>query len=70
MRDSRLRRFITHGSAGVHPDEMFTVMSAGIDRDWRIETHSIGDRAVRTLLDVYERLVASNTGIPAGHPSH
>ena len=45
-------------------------MSAGIDRDWRIETHSIGDRAVRTLLDVYERLVASNTGIPASHPSH
>lgn len=45
-------------------------MSAGIDRDWRIETHSIKDRAVRTLLDVYERLVESNTGIPAGHPSH
>jgi predicted amidohydrolase YtcJ len=45
-------------------------MSVGIDRDWRIETHAIGDRAARTLLDVYERLVVSNTGIPAGHPSH
>lgn len=48
------------------PDEMFAVMSAGVERGWRIGTHAIGDRAVRTLLDVYERLLVSNPRITAG----
>jgi len=42
------------------PDEMFAVMHAGVQRGWRIATHAIGDRAVRTLLDIYERLATAN----------
>jgi predicted amidohydrolase YtcJ len=42
------------------PEELFAVMNAGVQRGWRIATHAIGDRAVRTLLDVYERIAAAN----------
>ena len=46
------------------PDDLFTVMQAGVQRGWRIATHAIGDRAVRTLLDIYERIVHSNPPLP------
>jgi predicted amidohydrolase YtcJ len=48
------------------PDEMFTVMNAAVKNGWRIGTHAIGDRAVRTLLDVYERVLSSNSALPGG----
>jgi predicted amidohydrolase YtcJ len=48
------------------PDEMVAVAGAAVKRGWKIGTHAIGDRAVRTLLDVYERVSAANPGLPAG----
>jgi predicted amidohydrolase YtcJ len=46
------------------PDEMFAVMTAAVQRGWRVATHAIGDRAVRTVLDVYERIIATNAHLP------
>ncbi|MFH8663202.1 hypothetical protein [Streptomyces afghaniensis] len=37
-----------------------------VRRGWRVGTHAYGDRAVRTLLDVYERVLERNPGLPAG----
>jgi predicted amidohydrolase YtcJ len=48
------------------PDEMVAVVDAAVKRGWRIGTHAIGDRAVRTLLDVYERAIAANPGLVPG----
>jgi len=48
------------------PDEMFAVANAAVKRGWKIGTHAIGDRAVRTLLDVYERVIQANPGLPLG----
>ena len=33
---------------------------------WKIGTHAIGDRAVRTLLDVYEQVIKENLGLKPG----
>ncbi|KAH7006772.1 amidohydrolase 3 [Ilyonectria destructans] len=38
------------------PDEMVEAMDAVLRRGWRIGTHAYGDRAIETLLGVYERL--------------
>ena len=47
----------THtGHLNWDPEEMVSVASAAVKRGWKIGTHAIGDRAVRTLLDVYERV--------------
>jgi predicted amidohydrolase YtcJ len=46
------------------PEEMFAVMNAGVQRGWRVATHAIGDRAVRTLLDIYERIASANPSLP------
>jgi predicted amidohydrolase YtcJ len=54
------------GHLNWEPDEFFAVASAGIERGWRIGTHAIGDRAVRTVLDVYERLAAAHSDLPTG----
>jgi len=45
------------------PDDMADVMSAAVANGWRVGTHAAGDRAVRTLLDVYERVQGAVTGI-------
>jgi len=47
-------------------NEMVTVASAAVRRGWRIGTHAVGDRAVRTVLDVYERVLAENPTTPPG----
>ncbi|MEY9872123.1 putative amidohydrolase YtcJ [Streptacidiphilus sp. MAP12-33] len=41
-------------------------VEAVVRRGWRVGTHAYGDRAVRTLLDVYERVLERNPGLPAG----
>ena len=46
------------------PEEMFQVMSAAVERGWRVATHAIGDRAVRTVLDIYERILAQSPRVP------
>jgi predicted amidohydrolase YtcJ len=37
------------------PDEMTEVVSHALARNWKVGTHAVGDRTVRTVLDVYER---------------
>jgi predicted amidohydrolase YtcJ len=48
------------------PDDMVAVATAAVRRGWRIGTHAVGDRAVRTLLDVYERVAEAHPGLPPG----
>ena len=48
------------------PDALVDVVEAVVRRGWRVGTHAYGDRAVRILLDVYERVLASNPGLPPG----
>jgi predicted amidohydrolase YtcJ len=48
------------------PDDMVTVANVAVRRGWRIGTHAAGDRGTRTVLDVYERVLQANPGLPAG----
>jgi len=43
---------------------MTRICSEAVRRGWRIGTHAVGDRAVRTLLDVYEGVVAEAGPVP------
>jgi predicted amidohydrolase YtcJ len=43
---------------------MIQVCAEAVRRGWRIGTHAAGDRAVRTLLDVYEGVVAQTGDLP------
>jgi predicted amidohydrolase YtcJ len=47
------------------PDDMKQVCVHATRRGWRIATHAAGDRAVRTVLDVYERVLESVDGLSA-----
>jgi predicted amidohydrolase YtcJ len=46
------------------PAAMTQVCAEAVRRGWRIGTHAVGDRAVRTLLDVYEAVVAQVGPLP------
>jgi predicted amidohydrolase YtcJ len=48
------------------PDAMVEAVEAVVRRGWRVGTHAYGDRAVRILLDVYERVLQNNPSLPAG----
>ncbi|MFD7335392.1 amidohydrolase [Streptomyces violascens] len=48
------------------PDALVEAVEAVIRRGRRVGTHAYGDRAVRVLLDVYERVLDRNPGLPAG----
>ena len=48
------------------PDALVEAVEAVVRRGWRVGTHAYGDRAVHTLLDVYERVLVRNPGLPAG----
>ncbi|XUL93004.1 amidohydrolase [Streptomyces galilaeus] len=54
------------GTLTWEPDALVEAVEAVVRRGWRVGTHAYGDRAVRTLLDVYERVLARNPGLPAG----
>jgi len=43
---------------------MTQVCAEAVRRGWRIGTHAVGDRAVRTLLDVYEAVAAQVGPLP------
>jgi hypothetical protein len=43
---------------------MTEICTEAARRGWRIGTHAAGDRAVRTVLDVYERVVAQTGDLP------
>lgn len=49
-----------------NPDDLLTLANFAVRRGWKIGTHAIGDRAVRTLLDVYERVIKENPGLSPG----
>ncbi|MGZ3663470.1 MAG: amidohydrolase family protein [Ktedonobacterales bacterium] len=46
------------------PNDLFAVADAAVKRGWKIATHALGDRTVRTLIDVYERVIAANPNLP------
>jgi predicted amidohydrolase YtcJ len=48
------------------PGALVEAVEAVVRRGWRVGTHAYGDRAVRVLLDVYERVLERNPGLPAG----
>lgn len=48
------------------PDAITEAVGAVVRRGWRVGTHAYGDRAVRVLVDVYERVLQDNPGLPAG----
>jgi predicted amidohydrolase YtcJ len=48
------------------PGAMVEAVEAAVRRGWRVGTHAYGDRAVRVLLDVYERVLNRNPGLPVG----
>lgn len=48
------------------PGALVEVVETVVRRGWRVGTHACGDRAVRILLDVYERVLQDNPGLPAG----
>lgn len=54
------------GTLTWEPDALVEAVEAVVRRGWRVGTHAYGDRAVRILLDVYERVLARNPGLPAG----
>src|SRR6266568_1860685 len=48
------------------PDDLLKLTNFAARRGWRIGTHAIGDRAVRTLLDVSEQVIEENPGLKPG----
>jgi predicted amidohydrolase YtcJ len=46
------------------PAVMTEVCTSAVRRGWRIGTHAAGDRAVRTVLDVYEAVAAATGPLP------
>jgi predicted amidohydrolase YtcJ len=47
-------------------DDLVEVANFAVRRGWRIGIHAIGDRAVRTVLDAYERVITDNPGLKPG----
>ncbi|WP_031227149.1 amidohydrolase [Streptomyces roseochromogenus] len=54
------------GTLTWEPDALVEAVEAVVRRGWRVGTHAYGDRAVRILLDVYERVLRNHPGLPAG----
>lgn len=48
------------------PDELVHMVEIVVRRGWPVGTHAYGDRAVRTILDVYERVLHNNPGLAPG----
>ncbi|HEX6450624.1 MAG TPA: amidohydrolase [Trebonia sp.] len=46
------------------PAAMTRVCAEAVRRGWRIGTHAVGDRAMRTLLDIYETVAAQAGPLP------
>jgi len=46
------------------PQDLIAVQAEAVRRGWRIGTHAAGDRAFRTLMDVYEAVAAAAGPLP------
>jgi predicted amidohydrolase YtcJ len=49
-----------------NPDDLLALTNFAVRRGWKVGTHAIGDRAVRTLLDVYEQVIKENPDLIPG----
>jgi len=49
-----------------NPDDLLTLTNFAVRRGWKIGIHAIGERAHRTLLDVYEQVIKENPGLKPG----
>jgi predicted amidohydrolase YtcJ len=49
----------------IDPGDIERLTRAGVDRGWKMAAHAFGDVTVRTLTDVYERIL-SETPLPPG----
>jgi predicted amidohydrolase YtcJ len=59
-----------HANTGlilIAPDRFETVVARAMDCGLQVNTHAIGDRANRIVLDAYERLIPHATGNPGRH---
>jgi len=56
----------TRASTVWEPDALVEVVEAVVRRGWGSGPHAYGERAVRILLDVYERVLQRNPCLPAG----
>lgn len=54
------------GTLTWEPIAFAEAVEAVVRRGWRVGTHAHGDRAVRVLLDAYERVLERVPGLPAG----
>jgi len=45
------------GNLLVAPDDLSAVLAAGLSQGWRFAVHTVGDRALKVLLDVYEQVI-------------
>jgi len=48
------------------PEDLIEVLNHAVRRGWKVGTHCVGDRAVKTTLDVYEKVIKDNPEIEAG----
>ncbi|GAA0691729.1 amidohydrolase [Kitasatospora atroaurantiaca] len=48
------------------PDALFEAVDRVVRRGWRVGVHAWGDRGLRVLLDVYERVLQAHAGLPQG----
>jgi predicted amidohydrolase YtcJ len=54
------------GQLMFEPDTLVQVISHAVKRGWKVGTHAWGDRAVRTILDIYERVLRDEPDLAAG----
>lgn len=55
-----------HGHLNWETADLDAVLAEAVDRGWRVGTHAVGDRAVRLILDAYERVHRDHPGLAPG----
>jgi predicted amidohydrolase YtcJ len=55
-----------HGHLLIEPEDIELLVSAGVDRGWKVGAHAAGDLTLRTLIDVYERVLRDRPHLPPG----
>ena len=54
------------GHLNWNPDDFARTVEFAVARGWRVATHAVGDRTVRTVLDAYERVIATHPELAPG----
>ena len=54
------------GHVNWDPDDFARTVEFAVARGWRVATHAVGDRTVRTVLDTYEQVIAHHPGLTPG----